>query len=92
MDFNQTFADEMLQKSKIFVEELLINEIVNKNLDGQLEDVPDLTEFYCLCQRPPFGRLLKCIGDNCGKMWYHTECLGKVRKPRGHWICVQCVV
>ena len=91
VDYNQTFADEMLQKSKIFVQENPINEIVNKLLDGQLEDVPELTEFYCLCQRPPFGRMLKCSGDNCEK-WYHMECLGKVRKPSGHWICDLCVV
>ena len=33
------------------------------------------------------GRMVACDNPNCPREWFHFECVGLTRKPRGKWYC-----
>ena len=53
-----------------------------------------LNDLYCYCQQPEKvgRRMIGCDNENCSNYkWFHFECLGLKRKPRGHyWYCPEC--
>ena len=56
----------------------------NGALDGSL--------LYCYCHQPEDERrMIGCDNDKCTYKWFHFECLGLKRKPRGrYWYCPEC--
>ena len=47
---------------------------------------------YCICGYGD-GDMIGCDGESSfcpGKKWYHLECLGMDREPRGTWYCPDC--
>ena len=42
---------------------------------------------YCWCDGEDVGRMIACDNPSCSKEWFHFECVGLTRKPRGKWYC-----
>ena len=42
---------------------------------------------YCWCQQEEHGRMIACDNNDCVREWFHFECVGLTRKPRGKWYC-----
>jgi len=52
-------------------------------------DSPPTTEslLYCFCQKEESGKMIMCEGTHCPYTWFHFECVGIKRIPRGSWFC-----
>lgn len=42
---------------------------------------------YCWCGGGESGRMIACDNPCCTVEWFHFECAGLRRKPRGKWFC-----
>ena len=42
---------------------------------------------YCHCKGPEEGKMVACDNSNCESEWFHFQCVGLTRKPRGLWYC-----
>ena len=42
---------------------------------------------YCWCNGGDMGQMVACDNPNCPREWFHFECVGLTRKPRGKWYC-----
>lgn len=42
---------------------------------------------YCWCRGEESGRMIACDNDKCKIEWFHFNCVGLRRKPRGKWYC-----
>ena len=42
---------------------------------------------YCWCGGEDVGRMIACDNPNCCMEWFHIECVGITRKPKGKWFC-----
>ena len=83
----------MLTKCKNFVRAHLIPELCTHALQYADVDVirhEDENKLYCTCKRPSFGRMIQCANDDCLDVWFHYECVGIKRKPKGNWFCKSC--
>lgn len=54
-------------------------------LDNQTQDLSHKT--YCWCNGDDIGRMVACENSTCPKEWFHFQCVGLKRKPRGKWYC-----
>lgn len=36
---------------------------------------------YCYCDGISYGEMVGCDGDNCGREWFHLDCVGLSRAP-----------
>jgi hypothetical protein len=89
---DNNFIKKILDKVQPFVELHLIPELIAQKLkyrDGETEVKPNET-IYCTCRKPSYGHMINCANDDCLVDWFHYECVGLTRKPRGRWYCNQC--
>ncbi|XP_053403222.1 uncharacterized protein LOC128558320 [Mercenaria mercenaria] len=61
----------------------------NESMDETGQNV-DEKELWCLCQEPEYGRMIKCVNEDCPTQWFHYECVNIRRCPRGKWVCPEC--
>jgi len=49
-------------------------------------------KLYCHCERPSSGDMIACDGSDCGKQWFHFDCVGISDVPREDqiWYCEDC--
>ena len=40
---------------------------------------------YCWCRGEEVGRMVACDNPQCSIEWFHFDCVGLTRKPRGEW-------
>ena len=33
------------------------------------------------------GKMVACDNESCKREWFHFDCVGLTRKPRGKWYC-----
>ncbi|VVC40507.1 Zinc finger, FYVE/PHD-type,Zinc finger, PHD-type,Zinc finger, RING/FYVE/PHD-type,Zinc finger, PHD- [Cinara cedri] len=47
---------------------------------------------YCYCNRPynKKSSMIGCDGSNCQVEWFHFDCVGIKKAPRGKWYCPDC--
>ena len=45
---------------------------------------------HCTCRGPSQGNMIACDNSDCPIQWYHYECVGLKRAPRGKWFCPDC--
>lgn len=53
--------------------------VVNADDDTQNEPL------YCTCSKPYFGRMIACDNESCPLEWFHFDCVGLKRSPKGKW-------
>ena len=42
---------------------------------------------YCWCGGEDEGKMVACDNVSCQREWFHFQCVGLTRKPRGKWFC-----
>lgn len=47
-------------------------------------------DVYCYCQMISDGEMIACDNKNCKIEWFHIQCLGLKKVPKGTWYCDQC--
>ena len=60
------------------------------DVDDAAADDDDDKIIYCTCQKEEYGNMVQCGNPNCTIEWFHFECVGIERKPRGKWLCSTC--
>ena len=45
------------------------------------------SQTYCLCGGEDIGNMIACDNTSCRVEWFHYDCVGIKRKPRGKWFC-----
>lgn len=45
---------------------------------------------YCICKQGEYGKMILCESASCKVGWFHFQCVGLKRKPRGKWFCGTC--
>eukprot|EP00301_Raphidiophrys_heterophryoidea_P002821 c11303_g1_i1.p1 GENE.c11303_g1_i1~~c11303_g1_i1.p1 ORF type:complete len:218 (+),score=19.00 c11303_g1_i1:425-1078(+) len=45
---------------------------------------------YCVCHRVSFGEMVACDNAECKVEWFHFECVGLKKQPKGRWFCPEC--
>ena len=61
-------------------------DVTSKRLFEEKSDV----QLFCICNQEESGRMILCDNDNCSIEWFHYECVGIKRKPKGEWFCPLC--
>ena len=51
-----------------------------------------LDETFCVCRKGAYGRMVECDGKECPIGWWHFNCAGLKRAPKGDWFCSICKV
>ena len=70
----------------IFFRDILLPRIL-KGMPDETNAAPTVIRKYCLCQGEESGKMIGCDNPTCVGEWFHYECVGITRKPRGKWFC-----
>ena len=88
---DETFIAQMLPELKQFFVRYLLPELLTHNLSHSTSSSAKENEIlYCICHKPEHGHMIACDNPNCTVEWYHYECVGLKRAPRGNWCCPTC--
>ena len=60
------------------------SQTVGKGDNKQAEDK------WCLCRDGEYGKMIACDDENCEFQWFHLDCVGLTKAPRGRWFCNDC--
>ena len=47
---------------------------------------------YCWCGKEESRKMIACDNPECELEWFHYECVGLKRKPRGKWFCCNACI
>ena len=80
------FWEKVVKKlTRCFVENIL-PEILTHKLKRSLDEC-----VYCVCQgRVQGGCMIGCDNPSCKYQWFHYQCIGIKRAPKGSWYCPSC--
>ncbi|VDI16885.1 Hypothetical predicted protein [Mytilus galloprovincialis] len=91
------FCNSMIVKCNRFIQDYVVKELITRDLENQpattsstQDDNNNVTETWCLCSEPEYGRMIKCDNLDCPYQWFHYKCVNIRRKPRGKWYCLNC--
>jgi hypothetical protein len=45
---------------------------------------------FCSCRDIEHGNMVCCDNENCTYSWFHFQCVGLTRTPKGRWYCPEC--
>lgn len=56
------------------------------------EEGGDSEPRYCYCNQVSYGEMVACDMDRCPREWFHLDCLGLTKAPKGNakWFCDEC--
>ncbi|KAL8641029.1 MAG: hypothetical protein Q9228_002119 [Teloschistes exilis] len=56
------------------------------------EDEGEREPRYCYCNQVSYGEMVGCDMDGCPREWFHLDCVGLTKAPRGNskWYCEEC--
>lgn len=52
--------------------------------------VNETEKVYCYCGKGEYGDMIACDNPDCTLEWFHYECVGIARSPKGEWFCDNC--
>ena len=52
--------------------------------DGDCDDDDEGELRYCYCHGVSYGEMVACDNDDCPREWFHLECVGLTRAPKGN--------
>ena len=55
------------------------------------EDDEDSEPRYCYCNQVSYGEMVACDMDNCPREWFHLDCVGLSKAPKGNGGCTSCL-
>lgn len=86
------FTEKLSKKLTDFYVDTFLPEILtHRCLDDTSESSEDNSDkLYCICQRPEYGKMVCCDNNQCKYIWFHYQCVGIKRAPKGNWFCPDC--
>ncbi|CAG5109541.1 Oidioi.mRNA.OKI2018_I69.chr2.g4062.t1.cds [Oikopleura dioica] len=61
----------------------------NQNVDDMPIDPNEPT--YCYCDQVSSGDMIACDNPTCLIEWFHFQCVGIKKEPKGDWYCPDCI-
>jgi len=52
--------------------------------------LPSSDEIFCTCRQVSFGEMVACDDEHCRHKWFHFQCVGLKKEPKGKWFCQEC--
>lgn len=49
------------------------------------KEIDENEPLYCLCNKTSFGSMVECENDACSIEWFHFNCVGLKKEPKGKW-------
>ena len=87
-----------------FFKEYLLPEILTCKLHDSYLDNPTINSnpkpcsskqtpqnVFCLCKKEEYGTMIACENSSCPIEWFHLNCVGLRRVPKGEWYCPSCM-
>ena len=86
------FWEKLEKKLTSFYVINVLPEIMTRRLKQELEMEceSDKENVYCICQKGSSGRMIACENRSCQYQWFHYQCVGIKRAPKGDWYCPTC--
>lgn len=87
------FTEKLSKKLTDFYVDRFLPEILTHKC---FDDMPEASgesndnELYCICQSPEYGKMIQCDNSTCKYVWFHYQCVGIKRAPKGNWLCPDC--
>ena len=85
------FAETKPALDYFFIKVLLPLLLSGKSHSPETETLPGIScmspTTYCWCRGGESGQMVACDNPQCTIEWFHFECVGLTRKPRGKWFC-----
>ena len=79
------FRDLKPALDKFFISVLLPQLLTGSSSKSVTEQTTPNT--YCWCNGKDEGSMVACDNALCRREWFHFQCVGLTRKPRGKWFC-----
>lgn len=58
--------------------------------DGAMDGTAEEDLLFCICRRASAGDMVGCDNELCEYEWFHFECVGLKKQPKGKWYCPKC--
>ena len=94
MHIETIFEDESLQcdivsSCKDFFTCYLLPELLTRRLQDDGNPTVN-NKVYCYCGKGEYGEMIACDNPSCTLEWFHYNCVGITRNPKGNWYCDNC--
>ena len=86
---SQFFATVKPVLDRFFMRVMLPRLLTGGNEYNVVAKRPAQPTLYCWCGGEEEGRMVACDNDSCLIEWFHFECVGLTRRPRGKWFCCE---
>eukprot|EP00300_Choanocystis_sp_HF-7_P027810 c33051_g1_i1.p1 GENE.c33051_g1_i1~~c33051_g1_i1.p1 ORF type:complete len:205 (-),score=50.22 c33051_g1_i1:123-737(-) len=86
-DYLQRFEGELILSGKDPNSKEVVKEEESREMDMPV-DPNEPT--YCVCKRVSYGEMVACDNTECEVEWFHFECVGLKKQPKGRWYCKEC--
>ena len=86
------FCEKLEKKLTSFYVTKVLPEIMSCRLKQEMEREceSDKENIYGICQKGSSGRMIACDNHSCKYQWFHYQCIGMKRAPKGTWYCSTC--
>lgn len=93
---DSAYFDSVRPSLDKFFMNVLLPRLLRGNTTGHCEndssaanttDATHTTKKFCWCEEEEYGKMVACDNKSCTREWFHFECVGLSRKPRGNWYC-----
>lgn len=64
--------------------------VLGRSMSAGSVDAAAEEEVFCVCRRVSSGDMVGCDDEDCEFEWFHFECVGLKKQPKGKWFCPQC--
>ena len=68
----------------------VLPEILTGRIKQAVESNSDKENIYCNFQKSSAGCMIACDNCKCKYKWFHYQCVGIKRAPKGTWFCSDC--
>lgn len=92
---NDGVIRDMFRVLKDFFVSILLPELLTRKVESEVNQETSQTtcdnQVFCVCRKPESGKMVMCDNKQCSIEWFHFTCVGLKRKPRGKWLCPNCI-
>lgn len=85
---DNSFVSAMTEQCHMFFYRNIVPKLMQKPQNILTGASP---EIYCICKKPQDDRkYVGCDNGACNMKWFHLDCVGIKRVPKGTWYCPVC--
>ena len=87
---DNSFIDRIVPQLQLFFSRYLLPELLTHSLEPEPGSSTRTKKLHCVCQKPQSGKMIGCDNPDCKIEWFHYNCMGIKRAPKGKWYCSNC--